>query len=76
MQQRIGHGFSANNRTQESLVAIKAEQNPPNAGENIVGGNHCGFRSLKTKSMFLLFPARVSEEEKSHAQDSGWLQNK
>lgn len=48
MQQRTGHGFRAN-RKQESFVAIKAEQNPPNAGENIVRGNHCGVMSLKTE---------------------------
>lgn len=58
MQQRTGHGFSVNNRTQESFVAIKAEQNPPNAGENIVEGNHCGVTSLKTKINVFIVPCK------------------
>lgn len=57
MQQRTGHGFRAN-RKQESFVAIKAEQNPPNAGENIVRGNHCGVMSLKTEINVLIVPCK------------------
>lgn len=56
MWRRTGHGFSANNRKQESFVAIKAEQNPPNPAENIVGKNHCGVTSLKTKINIPIVP--------------------
>lgn len=75
MQQRIGHGFSANNRTQESFVAIKAEQNPPNTGENIVGGNHCGDTSLKTKIDVLIVPCK-SLKRREEACPRFWLATK
>lgn len=58
MWRRPGHGFSANNRRQESFVAIKAEQNLLNAGENTVGKNHCGVTSLKTKINILIVPCK------------------